>query len=91
MKPNQEWKEPKEYPPNPLAKYVDELDRQYVQPRLTPRIAQYILKALDYLFIHSKTTNQPALIEQELHEEAEAIVTDVIIYAPEEDDGKTKN
>jgi hypothetical protein len=73
---------------NPLEKY---LNQSYVQSPLTPRVAQYILKALDYLFIHSKTTDQPALIEQQLHEEAEAIVTDVIIYAPEEKlDGQTQ-
>lgn len=72
---------------NPLQKYVDQ---QYVQPPLTPRLAQYILKALDYLHIYSTKHNEPALIEQPLHDDAEAIVTDVIIYAPEENDGKTQ-
>lgn len=72
---------------NPLQKY---LDQQYVQPPLTPRLAQYILKALDYLHIYSTKHNEPALIEQTLHDDAEAIVTDVIIYAPEENDGQTK-
>jgi hypothetical protein len=72
---------------NPLRKY---LDQSYVQPPLTPRVAQYILKALDYLHIYSQKNNEPALIEQELHEEAEGLITDVIIYAPEENDGQTK-
>ena len=72
---------------NPLEKY---LDQQYVQPPLTPRLAQYILKALDYLNIYSTKHNEPALIEQPLHDDAEALVTDVIIYAPEENDGQTK-
>ena len=81
-----QWKEPKEYP-NPLQKYVDQ---QYVQPQLTPRVAQYILKALDYLHIYSTKHNEPALIEQPLHDDAEALVTDVIIYGPEENDGQTK-
>jgi len=75
---------------NPLQKYVDRLDQQYVQPPLTPRVAQYILKALDYLHIYSKERNAPALIEQPLHDETEAMITDVIIYAPEENDGQTK-
>lgn len=72
---------------NPLEKY---LDQSYVQKPLTPRVAQYILKALDYLHIYSTKHNEPALIEQPLHDDAEAIVTDVIIYAPEENDGQTK-
>jgi hypothetical protein len=75
---------------NPLQKYVDKLDQQHVQPPLTPRVAQYILKALDYLHIYSKERNAPALIEQPLHDETEAMITDVIIYAPEENDGQTK-
>lgn len=72
---------------NPLEKY---LDQSYVQPPLTPRVAQYILKALDYLNIYSTKHNEPALIEQPLHDDAEALVTDVIIYAPEENDGQVK-
>ena len=72
---------------NPLEKY---LDQSYVQKPLTPRVAQYILKALDYLHIYSQKHNEPALIEQPLHDDTEALVTDVIIYAPEEEaDGKT--
>ena len=72
---------------NPLEKY---LDQSYVQKPLTPRVAQYILKALDYLHIYSQKHNEPALIEQPLHDDAEALVTAVIIYAPEENDGQTK-
>lgn len=71
---------------NPLEKY---LNQSYVQPPLTPRVAQYILKALDYLHIYSQKHDEPALIEQPLHEEAEALVTDAIIYGPEETDGQT--
>jgi hypothetical protein len=73
---------------NPLSKY---LDQSYVQQPLTPRVAQYILKALDYLHIYSQKHNEPALIEQPLHDEAEGLITDVIIYAPEENDGQTKD
>ena len=73
--------------PNPLSKY---LDQSYVQQPLTPRVAQYILKALDYLHIYSQKHNEPALIEQPLHDEAEGLITDVIIYAPEENDGETQ-
>ena len=73
---------------NPLRKYVDQ--PPYVQPTLTPRVAQYILKALDYLHIYSQKHDEPALIEQPLHEEVEGIITDVIIYAPEENDGQTQ-
>jgi hypothetical protein len=88
MKPRQ-WKEPKEYP-NPLQKYVDRLDQPYEQTPLTPRVAQYILKALDYLHIYSQKNNEPALIEQPLHNDTEAQMVDIIAYAPEESDGQTK-
>ena len=74
---------------NPLQKYLDKLDQPYVQPPLTPRLAQYILKALDYLHIYSTKHDEPALIEQSLHEEAEAQMVDIIAYASEENDGKT--
>ncbi len=72
---------------NPLSKY---LDQSYTQQPLTPRVAQYILKALDYLHIYSQKHDEPALIEQPLHDEVEGLITDVIIYAPEENDGQTQ-
>lgn len=75
---------------NPLQKYVDKLDQPYVQTPLTPRVAQYILKALDYLNIYSQKHNEPALIEQPLHDDTEAEMVDIIAYAPEENDGQTK-
>lgn len=75
---------------NPLQKYVDQLDQPYVQPPLTPKVAQYILKALDYLHIYSQKHDEPALIEQPLHTDIENDMVDVIAYAPEEDeDGET--
>lgn len=70
---------------NPLQKYLKPA-QPYVQPQLTPRVAQYILKALDYLHIYSVDNKAPALIEQPLHDNTEALITDVIMYAPEEDD-----
>ncbi len=72
---------------NPLQKYVDAIDNQkeYVQPALTAQVGQYLLKALDYLVIHSKLHNQPELVEQPRHDNTEAMLTDVIMYAPEEE------
>ncbi len=72
---------------NPLQKYVDAIDNQkeYVQPALTAQVGQYLLKALDYLFIYSRDNNQPELIEQPRHNDTEAMLTDVIMYAPEEE------
>ncbi len=75
---------------NPLQKYVDKLDQPYVQPPLTPRVAQYLLKALDYLHIYSQKHNEPALIEQPLHQDTENALVDIIAYAPEDDDGQTQ-
>jgi hypothetical protein len=77
---------------NPLQKYVDALDnpQPYAQKALTPRVAQYVLKALDYLHIYSTKHNEPALIEQPLHSEVENDMVDVIYHAPEEEsDGET--
>ena len=75
---------------NPLQKYLDQLEKPYEQPPLTPRVAQYLLKALDYLHIYATKNNTPALVEQPLHDDTEALLTDVIMYAPEEEtDGKT--
>ena len=71
---------------NPLQKYVDAIDNEkYVQPALTAQAGQYLLKALDYLFIYSRDNNQPELIEQPRHNDTEAMLTDVIMYAPEEE------
>lgn len=73
---------------NPLQKYLTK--QPYVPVPLTPRVAQYLLKALDYLHIYSVKHNEPALVEQPLHGEVEEMVVDVIASAPEEDDdGKT--
>jgi hypothetical protein len=72
---------------NPLQKYVDAIDNKkgYVQPALTAQVGQYLLKALDYLVIHSRLHNQPELVEQPRHDNTEAMLTDVIMYAPEEE------
>lgn len=72
---------------NPLQKYVDAIDnkKEYVQPALTAQVGQYLLKALDYLFLYSRDNNQPELIEQPRHNDTEAMLTDVIMYAPEEE------
>lgn len=71
---------------NPLQKYVDAIDnkKEYVQPALTAQVGQYLLKALDYLVIHSRLHNQPELVEQPRHDNTEAMLTDVIMYAEEE-------
>jgi hypothetical protein len=75
---------------NPLQKYVDHIAQPYVQPTLTPKMAQYILKALDYLYIYSEQHDNPALVEQPLHTHVENDMVDVIAYAPEEEeDGET--
>ena len=72
---------------NPLQKYVDALDNPvpYKQKAITTKVAQYILKALDYLYIYSQKNDSPALVEQPLHDETEADMIDIIQYAPEEE------
>ena len=70
---------------NPLQKYVDAIDKEYVQPALTAQVGQYLLKALDYLVIYANKHDQPELVEQPRHDDTEAMLTDVIMYAPEEE------
>jgi hypothetical protein len=71
---------------NPLQKYVDAVDDAptFIQPRITPRLAQYILKALDYLHIYAQKFDTPEIIEPEYQVQAEEIMTDIILEAPEE-------
>ncbi len=68
---------------NPLQKYVNALDnpKEYVQPVITPEIAQYVLKALDYLEITG--ASQTGLVERAHHNSAESIMIDIISHAPE--------
>jgi len=69
---------------NPLQKYVDAIDNQelYVQPTISVRLAQYIIKALDYLHIHAQVTDNPSIIEPALHAEADDVMTDIVLDAP---------
>lgn len=70
---------------NPLQKYADAIDNQkeFVQPKISPALAQYIVKALDYLAITA--TKQPDLIEPKYHDRAESIMVDIICLAPEDE------
>ena len=70
---------------NPLQKYVDAWDDpdKYIQPRISPDLAEYILKALDYLEVSAKS--DPSIVERKMHDHAEALLIDVISDAPEDD------
>jgi hypothetical protein len=70
---------------NPLQKHVDAIDnpKEFVQPNISPALAQYIVKALDYLAIAA--TTQPDLIEPKYHDRAESIMVDIICLAPEDE------
>jgi hypothetical protein len=71
---------------NPLQKYVDALDNPtaYTQPNISIRVANYIIKALDYLHIYAGEKDQPELIESDIHQEAEEAMVDIVALAPEE-------
>jgi len=71
---------------NPLQKYVDELDNPtpYTQPTISIRVANYIIKALDYLHIYAGDKDEPELIESDVHKEAEEAMADIVILSPEE-------
>lgn len=53
------------------------------QPHITPRLAQYIIKALDYLNIYAQKHDEPEIIEPELQAEADEIMVDIILDAPD--------
>jgi hypothetical protein len=55
----------------------------YTQPYITPSLAQYILKALDYLHIYAQKHDEPEIIEPALQEQADQIMTDIILDAPD--------
>jgi len=71
---------------NPLQKYVDALDNPtpYTQPNISIRMANYIIKALDYLHIYASEKDQPEIIESDIHQEAEEAMVDIVALAPEE-------
>jgi len=71
---------------NPLQKYVDALDNPtpYTQPNISIRVANYIIKAIDYLHIYAGEKDQPELIESGIHQEAEEAMVDIVALAPEE-------
>jgi hypothetical protein len=71
---------------NPLKKYVEALDNPtpYTQPNISIRVANYIIKALDYLHIYAGEKDQPELIESDIHQEAEEAMVDIVALAPEE-------
>jgi hypothetical protein len=71
---------------NPLQKYVEALDNPtpYTQPNISIRVANYIIKALDYLHIYAGEKDQPELIESDIHQEAEEAMVDIVALAPEE-------
>lgn len=70
---------------NPLQKYVEALDNPtpYTQPNISIRVANYIIKALDYLHIYAGEKDQPELIESDIHQEAEEAMVDIVALAPE--------
>jgi len=71
---------------NPLQKYAEELDNPtpFVPPKISIRMANYIIKALDYLHIYAGEKDEPELIESDIHKEAEETMVDIVVLSPEE-------
>jgi hypothetical protein len=61
---------------------TDNNEELYVQPTISVRLAQYLLKSLDYMHIHAQQTDNPSIIEPELHAEGEDAMTDIVLDAP---------
>ena len=59
----------------------------YVQPTISVRLAQYLLKALDYMHIHAQQTDNPGIIEPELHADGEDAMTDIVLDSPLPEEG----
>jgi len=71
---------------NPLQKYAKELDNPtpFAAPKISIRMANYIIKALDYLHIYAGEKDEPELIESDVHKEAEEAMVDIVVLSPEE-------
>jgi len=71
---------------NPLQKYAEELDNPtpFVPPKISIRVANYIIKALDYLHIYAGEKDEPELIDSATHKEAEEAMVDIVVLSPEE-------
>jgi hypothetical protein len=71
---------------NPLQKYADELDNPtpFAAPKISIRMANYIIKALDYLHIYAGEKDEPELIESDIHKEAEEAMVDIVVLSPKE-------
>jgi len=71
---------------NPLQKYAEELDNPtpFAAPKISIRMANYIIKALDYLHIYAGEKDEPELIESDVHKEAEEAMVDIVVLSPEE-------
>jgi hypothetical protein len=71
---------------NPLQKYAEELDNPtpFAAPKISIRMANYIIKALDYLHIYAGEKDEPELIESDIHKEAEEAMVDIVVLSPEE-------
>lgn len=71
---------------NPLQKYAEELDNPtpFVSPKISIRMANYIIKALDYLHIYAGEKDEPELIESDIHKEVEEAMVDIVVLSPEE-------
>jgi len=71
---------------NTLQKYAKELDNPtpFAAPKISIRMANYIIKALDYLHIYAGEKDEPELIESDVHKEAEEAMVDIVVLSPEE-------
>jgi hypothetical protein len=71
---------------NPLQKYAEELDNPtpFAAPKISIRMANYIIKALDYLHIYAGEKDEPELIESDIHKEAEEAMVDIVVLSPKE-------
>jgi hypothetical protein len=58
----------------------------YIQPIISPKLAHYLIKALDYLHIYAGQHDQPSLIEPELHQEGDALLVEIVIETPDPED-----
>jgi hypothetical protein len=47
-------------------------------------MANYIIKALDYLHIYAGEKDEPELIESDIHKETEEAMVDIVVMSPEE-------
>ena len=78
---------------NPLETILNAIEKgnKYEQPKLTRPNAHYLMRALDVLRVWTRRDESlNHFYDVDQHRQLDAMMCDIIMYSPEESDGKAK-